>query len=254
MSRRLLLGGRAALLVAAALLLTAGIFSCSRGPIGEVTGPGDMPTFPCRFQADFIQTVVKGGVSAPVMTGTTYSNCELNRMETRMEQPGAPAFTMIIITRPDLGVTWQLFPRSMKYVERSIKPAAEAPEGPPPVINPKDIKIETEKLGEETVNGHPCIKWKVTMTMPDAKTLTYYSWGAQDLDNFEIKKEFQNVPGESLVFVYDNVVLGDPDKSVFDIPAGYTQAQESEMSALMMAEMGISIPYGIPMPPSSGNQ
>ena len=231
-----------------AVLAVTGIFSlmgilagCTKGPGGEVPGLGDMPKFPCSFQADFVQSTVTGGVSTPLMTGTTYSNCELSRMETQANQPGVPTFTMITITRPDLGVTWQLFPKSMKYVERPIG----TQEGPP-VVNPKDIKIDTEKLGEETIDGHPCVKWKVTMTTPDAKSVTYYSWGAQDLDNFEIKKEFTGTANESTVFEYSNIALGDPDKSVFEIPAGYTQAPESEMNALMMQEMGISIPFSIP--------
>jgi hypothetical protein len=237
--RRLLV---AVFAVLAVFSLAAVLVGCSKGPGGGL-GPGKMPTFPCSFSADFVQSTVRGGAASPVMSGKTYSNCELNRMESRMNQPGAPAFTMITITRPDKGVTWQLFPKSMKYIERAI----ETREGEPPIYNPKNVKIDAEKIGEETVGGHPCVKWKVTVTMPDAKTSTYYSWGAQDLDNFEIKKEFEGTaPGESLVIEYSNVVLGDPDKSVFEIPAGYTIATESEMNALMMQEMGISIPFTIP--------
>jgi hypothetical protein len=239
------------ILCIAIVLLVFGVAACSKGPFSGKPGIKGMPTFPCKFQADFTQTMVKNGVTSPGISGKTYTNCELYRMETRTEQPGAPAFTMIVISRPDLGVTWQLFPKSMKYVERAIKPPT--PGGPPPVVNPKDIKIDAEKLGEETVSGHPCIKWKVTMTMPDGKSTVYYSWGAQDLENFEIKKEFQNAPGESMVFEYSNVVLGDPDKSVFEIPAGYTKASEGELSMLMMKEMGIALPPGISIPPV-GNQ
>jgi hypothetical protein len=227
-----------------AVFAALAVFSLAAVLTGCPKRPGaGMPTFPCSFSADFVQSTVKGGAASPVMGGTTYSNCELSRMESRMNQPGAPAFTMITITRPDKGVTWQLFPKSMKYVERPISPEKQQI----PLYNPKDVKIDAEKLGEETVAGHPCVKWKVTVTMPDGKTTTYYSWAAQDLDNFEIKKEFPGAtPDETLVIEYSNVVLGDPDKSVFEIPAGYTQAQESEINALMMQEMGISIPFAIP--------
>jgi hypothetical protein len=161
---------------------------------------------------------------------------------------------MIMINRPDKGVNWQLFPKSMKYVETPIKPVTDMSEGAPLLINPKDFKVESEKMGEETVDGHPCTKWKVTTTMPDGKSFVYYSWGAQDLDNFAIKKEFETNPGESMVIEYSNVILGKPDASVFDVPAGYVQAPETEMNALMMAEMGISIPFGVPFTPPAGNQ
>ena len=91
--------------------------------------------------------------------------------------------------------------------------------------------------------------------MPDGKPFVYYSWGAQDLDNFAIKKEFEMTPGESVVIEYMNVVLGNPDSSVFEIPVGYAPAPESEMNALMMAEMGISwLPFGIPFVPPAGGQ
>jgi hypothetical protein len=238
----------------AAVLLLVGlslclVFSgCPKGPFG-----GAPTEFACDYQADFVQKIVRGGVGATIMEGTIYTNCELTRTENRMVQPGVPSFAMIMINRPDKGVNWQLFPKSMKYVETPIKPV-DTTEGAPLLINPKDVKVESERLGEETVNGHPCIKWKVTMTLPDGKPFFYYSWAAQDLDNFAIKKEFETTPGESMVIEYSNVVLGDPDASVFEIPAGYAQAPESEMNALMMSEMGISLPFGIPFAPPADNQ
>ncbi len=233
----------------AGIALALAFSGCSKGPLG-----GAPTEFACDYQADFVQKLVKAGLATTVMEGKIYTNCELTRTENRMVQPGAPSFELILINRPDKGVNWQLFPKSMKYVQTPIKPPAETPGGAPLLINPKDVKVTSEKLGEETVNGHPCIKWKVTMTMPDGKSTVYYSWGAQDLDNFAIKKEIESTPGESVVIEYSNVVLGKPDASVFEIPAGYSEAPESEMNALMMREMGISIPFGIPMPPTSGNQ
>ncbi len=240
----------------AALFLLVGMIAlglalsgCPRGPLG-----GAPTEFACDYQADFVQKIVKAGSAATVMEGKIYTNCELTRTENRMVQPGVPSFTLIMINRPDKGVNWQLFPKSMKYVETLIKPVTDAPKDAPLLINPKDIKVDSEKLGEETVDGHPCIKWKVTMTMPDGKPFVYYSWGAQDLKNFAIKKEFETTPGESLVIEYSNIVLGDPDSSVFEIPAGYIQAPEAEMNSLMMSEMGISLPFGIPLTPPAGNQ
>ena len=222
---------------------------CTKSPFG-----GAPTEFACHYQADFVQKVVKAGVAMTVMEGKIYTNCELTRTENRMVQPGAPSFMIMMINRPDKGVNWQLFPKSMKYVETPIKPVTDTSKGAPLLINPKDVKVVSEKVGEETVDGHPCIKWKVTMTMPDGKSTVYYSWGAQDLKNFAIKKEFESTPGESFVIEYSNVVLGDPDSSVFEIPAGYTLAPESEMNSLMMREMGISLPFGIPAAPPGGNQ
>jgi len=225
------------------------VFSgCNKGPFG-----GAPAEFACDYQADFVQKMVRGGAETTVMEGSIYTNCELTRTENRMVQPGAPSFTMIMINRPDKGVNWQLFPKSMKYIETPIRPVTDTTEGAPLLVNPKDVKVESERLGEETVGGHPCVKWKVTMTTSDGNPFVYYSWGAQDLDNFAIKKEFETTPGESMVIEYSNVVLGSPDKSVFEIPAGYAQAPESEMNTLMMAEMGISLPFGIPFVPPSGN-
>jgi hypothetical protein len=249
MLRRIARPSAAALVVSGMIALALAFSGCSKGPLG-----GPPKEFACDYQADFVQKMVKAGTSATVMEGKIYTNCELTRTENRMVQPGVPQFTLIMINRPDKGVNWQLFPKSMKYVQTPIKPPSETPEGAPLLVNPKDVKVTSEKQGEETVDGHPCIKWKVTMTMPDGKSTVYYSWGAQDLNNFAIKKEIEMTPGESVVIEYSNIVLGKPDASVFEIPAGYSEAPESEASALMMREMGISIPYGIPMPPASGNQ
>lgn len=239
----------ACILILGMIALALAFSGCSKWPFAKA------PTeFACDYQADFSQKIVRAGVSMAVMEGTIYTNCELTRTENRMVQPGVPSFAMIMINRPDKGVNWQLFPKSMKYVETPIKPVTDTEKGAPLLINPKDIKVESEKLGEETVDGHPCIKWKITMTMPDGKPFVYYSWGAQDLKNFAIKKEFETTPTESMVIEYSNVVLGDPDSSVFEIPAGYTPAPESEMNALMMREMGISLPFGIPFTPPAGGQ
>jgi hypothetical protein len=240
----------AALFLLFGMLCLAVAFSgCSRNPFTKA------PTeFACDYQADFVQKIIKAGAAMTVMEGKIYTNCKLTRTENRMVQPGVPSFVIIMINRPDKAVNWQLFPKSMKYVETPIKPVTDTSKGAPLLFNPKDVKVTSEKVGEETVDGHPCIKWKVTMTMPDGKTFVYNSWGAQDLKNFAIKKEFETTPTESMVIEYSNVVLGDPDSSVFEIPAGYTQAPESEMNSLMMREMGISLPFGIPYTPPAGNQ
>src|SRR4030042_6701626 len=99
----------------AALLLLVGlsfvlVFSgCPKGPFG-----GAPTEFACDYQADFVQKMVRGGVGTTVMEGTIYTNCELTRTENRMVAPGVPSFAMIMINRPDKGVNWQLFPKSMK--------------------------------------------------------------------------------------------------------------------------------------------
>ncbi len=226
------------------MILALAFSACSKGPKEGAGGPLG---FWCKYQADITQSIVKGGVTNTVMTGNIATNCELTRMENKIVQPGVPAYTMIFIRRPDLGVNWQLFPKSMKYIETPIKPETGLKEAPL-MAQPKDVKVDKENLGAETVDGHPCIKWKVTLTHPDGKQDTYYAWSATDLKDLVIKQEFETTPGQTYVMQLTNITIGDPAKETFEIPAGYTKAPESEMNALMMNEMGISIPGGIPIP------
>src|SRR6185436_1129905 len=94
-------------------------------------------------------------------------------------------------------------------------------------------KIDTKELGKETVDGHPCIKNKVTMTEDGGQKYEMTTWNAEDLKKFPIKSEMQQ-NGMNIVTTYKNIKIGAPDAKLFEAPAGfkkYATQQELMMAA-----------------------
>src|SRR5262245_33477428 len=60
---------------------------------------------------------------------------------------------MVMISRPDKKVGYQVYPSMQAYVENALPEHESAGSG-------DDFKIEVTELGKETFEGHPCIKNK----------------------------------------------------------------------------------------------
>lgn len=130
---------------------------------------------------------------------------------------------MVFITRPDLKLDYNLYPEKNKYVEMAIK-EGEVGEKP---------KIEKQKIGAETIDGHPCDKYKIKITDKDGRVEEGYLWEAKDLDRFVIRAEMENKDGKSIIEL-KNVKLISPPKSLFEVPQGYVKA--GSMMEIMMEE------------------
>jgi len=75
------------------------------------------------------------------------------------------------ILRPDKKVEYLIYPGLQAYVEEAIKNAdAARPES--------DYTVETTELGKETVDGHACVKNKVTVTDKEGKKHECTVWNA----------------------------------------------------------------------------
>jgi hypothetical protein len=99
----------------------------------------------------------------------------------------------------------------------------------------KEPKIEKIEMGKETVEGHPCVKYKYIITPDNGKKEETLVWAATDLKNFPIKLEMQH-GGEKSSYVYKNIKLEKPDASLFVAPSDFTKygsMQEMMMSAAM---------------------
>lgn len=141
---------------------------------------------------------------------------------------------MVMISRPDKKVFYQLYPQMQAYVENPIQ-------DPKAITTEADYKIEVTELGKETIDGHECVKNKVVLTDKDGKSHESTVWNAGDLNKFPLKIETSDGASSS-VMLFKNVKLEKPDAPVFDPPAN-SQKYESVM-ALMMSKMG-----GMQMPP-----
>ncbi|MEK6598931.1 MAG: GNA1162 family protein [Deltaproteobacteria bacterium] len=129
---------------------------------------------------------------------------------------------MVFITRPDLKVGYNLYPDKNKYLEIAIKEE----KGDIP-------KIEKNKIGVDTIDGHPCDKFQVKITYKDGAVDEGYLWEAKDLDRFVIRAEMENKDAKTVVEM-KNIKLVSPPKALFEAPQGYKKM--SGMMELFMEE------------------
>ena len=151
------------------------------------------------FSADVVtyygQETMKGKIFA------TY-----NKM--RLESGGT-----ISITRQDKKLVWLLMPTEKMYMEQSIRLQN--------LIPGTDLsadEMERTLLGSEMVNSYQTQKYRVTLKI-DRQKQTVLEWLAAD-SGLPVKMATED---GKWVQEYRNVVTGDPDPGLFEIPANYTK-------------------------------
>ena len=132
----------------------------------------------------------------------------------------SPMTRMTMLNRGDKKTGYTLYPNVQKYLVHTE--AEERDEKP---------KVEKVKVGSETIDGHPCDKYKVTITYKNEKPQEGFIWNAKDLGGMTIKSEVENKEYK-MTTELKNIVLKSSPASVFEIPAGYTEAK-SFMDVMM---------------------
>ena len=123
-------------------------------------------------------------------------------------------------------------PDFMPDMDEIKKGAAEPEKGKEPIVT-------KEKIGEEKIDGHPCIIYAITVTIPDEDTLTGKVWEAQDYGDYKphLKIIVTHDNGDETMIEFHNVKVGKPDAIWFNIPEGYVEVKDVmglfDMSAMM---------------------
>jgi len=146
---------------------------------------------------------------------------------------------MITLSRPDKKTACLIYPGMQSYVENPI-PESESNSAK------DDYKVETAELGKDTVDGHPCVKNKVTVTGKDGVKHESTVWNATDLKNFPVKIQTSEA-GNNVTMLYKNVSLTKPAASAFEVPSDYTKYDSIQV--MMQAEMMKKMGGGMGMPP-----
>jgi hypothetical protein len=133
---------------------------------------------------------------------------------------------VVELTRHDHSQKIMLYPDLNAYVVMQI-PGTNAPVS--------EYKSETSKLGEETIDGHACIKNKVVVTGPNEFMKESTVWNALDLKEFPIKIETTDKQGQEVVMLFKDVKLEKPAAALFDPPANFTKYDD--MMSLMRSRM-----------------
>jgi hypothetical protein len=181
------------------------------------------------FSADSIMEVNQNAESGTMtMPGkVAYSNGK-SRMELdlgRSQGPQLPAGMadqlkgmgmgeVTIISDEGTNISYFVYPGLKAYA------ALAAQEDKPP--DPDKLKMETSALGNETVDGHPCVKNKVTMTDANGRKTETLVWNATDLKKFPVRIE-AGEKGAKMRLTFKNIKFEKPDTKLFEPPANFTK-------------------------------
>lgn len=195
---------------------------------------------------NFTATMVSSGMEMPMAKMGTKS---------RMENPGMKG--LVTITIADAKKTIMMNTANKTYFEQQTQDREKAPD----VYDP-DMVFDKKKIGTETIDGHPCVKYDATFyrkSKPEEKHKATL-WEAQDLKDFTIQTEF-TIPmnqqfqgsGGKMVMKFKDIKLGAAKASMFEVPRDYKKV--NSMPEVMgmggmgnMDEMMKNIPKGMRPP------
>ena len=122
---------------------------------------------------------------------------------------------VVSVFRPDKKATYIMYPGVQSYLSIPLaKGEAEAME--------KGLKLEKSSLGKETIDGHPCVKNKITVRGDKGPVLEAVTWNASDLKDFPLQIQLKEKDNKVLMH-FSQVSLARPDAKQFDLPAAYGQ-------------------------------
>lgn len=198
-----------------------------------MTMPGKIAFDSGKARFEMAMSEAKGGQMTPEMSA-------------HMKSMGMDR--VVSISLPDKKVNYMIYPDLNAYVEMPEKDSKAAKTN-------ADYKVETSELGKETVDGHPCVKSKVTVTDDQDTKHEYTVWNATDLKKFPVKIE-TNEQGHQMTISFKDVKFAKPDVSQFTPPADmkkYNSPQELMQNEMMkrmggggMGGMGGGMPPGHP--------
>ena len=139
------------------------------------------------------------------------------QMLANIKQLGMDKVTSVL--RPDKKVKYLIYPTAQSYLAMPLSAEDTL------VANEK---MEKKPLGRETLDGHPCVKNTSIVKSTKGSTLIQATtWNATDLKDFPIQIEMKE-SGNTTIIHFQNVNLNKPDARLFDIPAGYKDANAQD--------------------------
>lgn len=126
--------------------------------------------------------------------------------------------SVILYLQPDSQLM-AAFPRMKAWVEtpppkaKNIQEAAQSKIG----------GMKKTPLGKETVDGHPCLKYRLTVPEENNPNQVAVTWEATDLNNLPIKVMVK-IEGQIYGLQLRNILPGKSDERLFQPPPGYTKS------------------------------
>jgi hypothetical protein len=194
---------------------------------GFVVGCTSSPSTP---PDNFTATMVAVGMEMPMAKMGNNS---------RVENPAMNGVVTIVLGGAKKSI--MMNPETKTYFEQSTENREQAP-----TIHDPGMVFEKKKVGKETIDDHPCIKYEAVYYRKSKPEEKYKAniWEAQDLKGFPIQTEavMASNPqhpgsGGSMVMKYKNVKLGAATPSMFEVPSDYRKV-ESAREVMGFGTMG----------------
>ena len=211
MTRRLF----APLMVAAALVVVVAFLL----PTGA-TAAGERPNV--EYSADQVIEAEAGAMKARV-----YSTPTMERRE--MSQGG---MSMIMITRHDKKVIWNLMPEEKMYMEMAMKTSSDK-------TDMSAYKIEQTPLGQEMLDGQSMDKSKIVMTHSSGSKMGGFMWTTRDgilakIDAIAVDKGSK----DRFKMTQTNIKVGKQPAELFEIPKGFQAMNMGGMGDMLKGMKG----------------
>ena len=159
--------------------------------------------------------------------------------KTRIENPGMKG--IVTISLVDAKKTISMSTINKTYYEQAMQDKERVP-----ATHDPDVVFDKKKIGSETIDGHPCIKYDTVFyrkSKPDEKYKATI-WEAQDLKGFGIQTEVAipknpKYPGSGgkMVSKFKDIKLGGATASMFEVPKDYKKVN-SMQEVMGMANVG----------------
>ncbi|HEV2319804.1 MAG TPA: hypothetical protein VGV18_08650 [Verrucomicrobiae bacterium] len=169
------------------------------------------------------------------MADVQSSNLPPQALEAAAQMKSIGMDEVVSITTSDKKNAYMIYPHIHSYVAIAIPPQGQAGE----------FKLQRTKVGEETVDGHPCIKNDVLITNA-VQSNDFTVWNATDLNNFPLKIAMTE-QGMPVTITFENVSFNKPAPGLFAPPVHFTK-YGSIGDLMQSAEM--NHPGGMPGTPS----
>jgi hypothetical protein len=151
---------------------------------------------------------------------------------------------MVNIMLPEKQQLVIIYPGAQAYTEMPLPKAG-------PAADPaKESKVDYVEVGKETIDGHPCVKSKMTVNAGDGKTREGFVWTATDLKGFPLQIQFVD-PQMPMTMRFKDVQMKEPDAAHFIPPADFTKYNSPQelMQANVQKMMGAGGMPGMTPPP-----
>ena len=150
----------------------------------------------------------------------------------------------VTIMLPEKHTGYLVYPGLKAYCELPTPTGSSATE------SNKPPKVERTEVGRETIDGHPCVKYKVVVTPENGPSVNALVWQATDLKDYPIQTQV-DAGGSTITTLFQNINQHKPAASLFEPPSDYKRY--GSMQELMMSAMGGmgGMPGGMPRGRSS---